>query len=310
MIIAPAMVGIDISKDHLDVFDGTTQRGWRTANDAAALRLLLGSWKRAGAFVLFEATDPYDRALREALASEGITFSRVNPLRARDFARAAGFLAKTDQVDARMLAAMASALRPAGDPPPDPERDRLAGLHKRRDQLVAARKAERTRSHTASDPEIAASIAAHITFLDQSIAALEDAIAAFIKASPKLARRDKLLRSLPGIGRVNAATLLALAPELGQRSPKQIAALAGLAPLNKDSGRFRGKRSITGGRKRLRDALYLAAVTAARSKTRFAVFYRALRAAGKPPKLALIALARKLLVTLNAIARENIPFKA
>lgn len=308
MIINPGTIGIDIAKDHLDLFDEAAGRGERIANDLAAITAKTASWAEAGAFVLFEATGPYDRALRQALADAGIRFTRVNPAQARAFARATGVLAKTDQIDARVLAAMAKALHPTADPPPDPSRERLAALHKRRDQLVAVRKAERTRRRAPLEDDIAHSIADHLDYLDGKIAELESAIADHIKNSPTLAGQAKLIRSLPGIGPLHAATILALAPELGARSGKQIAALAGLAPINRDSGRFRGKRAIAGGRKRLRDALYLAAVTASRSKTRFAAFYRALRDAGKPPKLALVALARKLLVTLNAIARDKQPF--
>lgn len=308
MTIDPAIVGIDIAKDHLDIFDASLDRHERCDNTAEATAALARRYAGTGTFVLFEATGRYDHELRHALGAAGVCFARVNPAKARSFARAAGFLAKTDQVDARMLAAMARSLRPPADTPLDPEREGLAILHKRRDQLVATRKQERTRRHDPTDPAIAASIASHLVWLDDEIRRLEAAIAALIRNSPALASRARLLRSLPGIGPVNVATILALAPELGHRSPKQIAALAGLAPLNRDSGRSRGKRMITGGRKRLRDALYLAAVTASRSRTRFAAFYRSLRDAGKAPKQALVAVARKLLVTLNAIARDNIPF--
>jgi transposase len=309
MIIDPGVVGIDIAKHHLDIFDGAVGHGERIANSQQAISRKAGDWAKAGAFVLFEATGHYDWDIRQALAAAGVAFARVNPGRARDFARAAGFLAKTDQVDARMLAAMAQALRPPAEPAADPARERLAVLHKRRDQLVAMRKQERTRLTECRHSAIAASLQEHLDWLDQRIAELETDIATLIKASPTLAPTARLMRSLPGIGPVLAATLLALAPELGARSPKQIAALAGLAPLNRDSGRFRGQRSIAGGRKRLRDALYLAAVTASRSRTRLGAFYRALRNAGKAPKAAFIALARKLLIILNAMLRDGTPFR-
>jgi transposase len=310
MTINPDTVGIDIAKDHLDVFDGRTGRHERFGNDVASAARLAAMFAASGSFVLFEATGPYDRLLRLALEAAGVRFARVNPGRARDFARAAGVLAKTDRVDARMLAAMAAAMRPPADPAVEPQRERLAILHKRRDQLVATRRQERTRRHDDRDPLVTASIAAHLAWLDAEIDTIGRAIAALIRAHPALTAAADLIRSMPGIGPVNAATILALAPELGQRSPKQIAALAGLAPINRDSGKFRGKRTIGHGRKRLRDALYLAAVTASRSRTRLAAFYRSLRHAGKPPKVALIALARKILVTLNAIARDQTPFRA
>jgi transposase len=308
MIINPGVVGIDVSKAHLDIFDASAGHR-QVANRAEDFTVEVRRFAEASAFVLLEATGNYDQALRQALSTAGVRFARVNPARARDFARAAGFLAKTDKVDARMLAAMAQSLPQADEPAPDPERDRLAGLHKRRDQLVAMRKQERTRIEDRDDdPVTAASLVEHIAWLSREIAAIEARIKALIKASPAFAAKARLLASVPGVGLVTLTTLLALAPELGSRSPKQIAALAGLAPLNRDSGTSRGKRSIRGGRKRLRDALYLAALTASRSQSRFAVFYRSLRAAGKAPKQALIALARKLLVTLNALLRDGVPF--
>jgi transposase len=308
MIIHPGYVGIDVSKHHLDVFDAVNgaRRIANTAEAAAALAAGLA----AGDFVLFEATGAYDRALRQALQATGVAFARVNPGRARDFARAAGFLAKTDQVDARMLAAMGQALEPAAQPSVDAERERLATLGKRRDQLVAMRQQERTRRRECRDADTAADLDRHLAFLGAAVAALDKAIKALIAGSATLAKAAGLMRSVPGVGPVAAATLLALLPELGARSPKTIAALVGVAPLNADSGTFHGKRPIRGGRKRVRDALYMGAVTAARSNSRFAEFYRRLRQAGKAPKYALIALARKLLVVLNAILRDAVPFHA
>lgn len=310
MTIPPVVVGIDISKHHLDVFDSAHGRVERFANDRPTVAGLAERFAKAGAFVVFEATGHYDTALRQALAAAGIAHARVNPARARDFARAAGFLAKTDAVDARMLAAMGQSLRPPVTPPIDPDRERLALLNRRRDQLVATRQQERTRRRECRDATIAQSIAAHLAWLDHEIETLETAIADLIEANPTLRARARLVRSVPGIGPVTATILLALAPELGSRSPKTIAALAGLAPINADSGQFRGKRSIRGGRKRMRDALYIAAVVASRSRSRFAAFYTRLRDAGKTPKQAFIALARKLLVTLNAIVRDQVPFHA
>lgn len=309
MTIPPTYVGIDIAKHHLDVFDASLGRSRRLSNDAASAAALAEQAVAAGAFIVFEATGSYDAALRHALAAAGVPFARVNPARARDFARAAGFLAKTDRIDARMLAALGQSLRPLPVAQFEPERERLALLHKRRDQLVATRQQERTRRRECSDATIAISLADHLAWLDGAITRIEAEIAAVIAASPVLSPAARLLRSVPGVGPVTATTLLALAPELGSRSPGQIAALAGLAPINADSGQFRGKRAIRGGRKRLRRALYIAAVIASRSTGRFGTFYRALRNAGKAPKQAFVALARKLLVTLNAIARDRVPFK-
>lgn len=310
MSITPGTIGIDVSKRHLDIFDSTTGASQQVANDAATIAPLAAGWAKAGVFVHFEATGHYDNALRQALDGAGVSFTRSNPSRCRYFARMLGILAKTDRIDARMLARMAEMLRPGAAPRLDPQRERLALLHKRRDQLVAMRKQERTRLRECAEPEIVASLEASCAGLDRQIKDFERRIAEHIRQSPGLASRAKLVRSLPGVGPATAATLLALAPELGGRTPKEIAALAGLAPLNRDSGQHRGKRTIAGGRKRLRDALYMAALTASRSPTRFGAFYRSLRGAGKPPKLALVALARKLLVTLNAMVRDGTQFES
>lgn len=309
MTIHPDVVGIDVSKHHLDVFDAALGRGERLANTAEAIALLTGRWAGSGRTVVFEATGHYDRALRQGLEAADVAYARVNPTRARDFARAAGFLAKTDAVDARMLAAMGAALRPDPAGPGDPARERLALLHKRRDQLVAMRQQERTRRAEAGDPALSQDLDAHLVWLDQAVARLDKDIALFVAEQPALDQASRLVRSIPGVGAVTAVTLLALVPELGDRSPKALAALAGLAPFNHDSGKLRGARAIRGGRKRVRDALYMAAVSASRSNSRFRDSYRRLRDAGKPPKLAFIAIARKLLITANAVIRDQQPFR-
>lgn len=305
MIIAPGFIGIDVSKDHLDVFDGGAHR---ISNEAVTIAEYLGGLD-SPQLVLFEATGRYDRELQQQLRTAGISFARVNPLHARAFARATGQLAKTDAIDARLLAAMAQALTPAPQPPDDPERLELAELHRRRAQLISYRQQERTRLHTAS-PLTAADISEHVGWLDTRIKALEQQIEALIRQSAALAQAASLLRSIPGIGPVNAAGLIALMPELGQRSGKTIAALGGLAPINRDSGQFRGKRSIAGGRAEVRKLLYMAAVTASRSNSRFADTYKGLTTNGKAAKLAFIAVARKILVTANAILKTGQPFKA
>lgn len=305
MNIAPGYIGIDISKDHLDVFDGTSRR---IANTAAAIAVLVAELATAK-LVLFEATGRYDRLLQQALAAAGIDFARVNPLHARAFARARGQLAKTDSIDARQLAAMAQALTPTPQSPPDPERQELADLHRRREQLVGFRRMERTRLHTAS-PLVADGIGSHLSWLTAQIKALEHQIASLLRRSATLSLACCLLRSIPGIGAVTATALLALMPELGQRSSKTIAALGGLAPINRDSGKYRGHRSIAGGRAEVRKALYMAALTASRSNSSFKATFNAFIGNGKAPKLALIAIARKLLVIANAILKSNQPFAA
>jgi transposase len=256
-------------------------------------------------FVVFEATGVYDRALAEALHQAGIRFARINPARARDFARAGGQLAKTDAIDARMLAAFARQMAPAADPPPEPARNTLALLAKRRDQLVQMRAQEKNRRSEARDRAMKESIARVLSYLDGEVEAIEAEIKALIKSEPEISEQARLIRSAPGIGPVACMQLIAQMPELGQVGPKQVAALAGLAPLNVDSGSYRGKRAIGGGRKRVRDALYMAALNAVRRDGSFKNFYQRLRAAGKPAKLALIAVARKLLTILNAMLRDR-----
>lgn len=306
MIIPPDVVGIDVSKHHLDIFHAGA--AMRIANTPEALADPVRAWAAAGAFVLFEATGVYDGVLRRTLAAAGLAHARVNPGRARDFARAAGFLAKTDPVDARMLAVMAAALKPAQTPPPEADRETLAALIRRRDQLVAMRAMERTRASEAGDAFTRADAEAHLDWLDQRISGLDRLIREAVRASASLSLQASLLRTAPGVGPVAAHVLMALLPELGQRSPKTIAALVGLAPLNADSGQKRGQRLIRGGRKRVRDALYMAALAAIRCNAAFADFYKRLRAAGKPAKVALIAVARKLLTKLNAMIRDKAKF--
>lgn len=304
MSISPRFVGIDISKDHLDIYDG---RAARVANRAEAIV----TWVQglpAGVFVLFEATGRYDRELRRRLDAARIGYARVNPAQARAFARSLGQLAKTDAIDARLLARMAETLRPAPQPEANPARERLAELGRRRDQLVQMRQEERTRVHAVTDPDLVGDLAGHIAHLTERISVLEGLIADLIAADDDLLGDQRLLRTIPGIGPVAATIVMALMPETGQRSPKTISALAGLAPINRDSGASRGKRSIGGGRPRVRKAIYMAAVTASRSDPRLRAFYDRLIAAGKAPKLCLVAVARKLLTIANAILRDRTPY--
>lgn len=309
MTIAPGVIGIDVSKMTLDVYDAVARRHACIANDPAALAPLVEDWRAAGRFVVMEATGRHDLALRRALATAGVPFARVNPGRARAFARAIGLLAKTDKVDARLLAMMGEALGPAAEEATPPAREQLAALCRRRDQLVQLRQQERTRLHDA-DAAVAASFEAVLAVLDREIAGLDQRIAALVEATPEVERQRALLASVPGVGPVTAAVLLAFLPELGRLTPRRIAALVGLAPINRDSGTLRGRRTIHGGRKRVRDALYMAAFAAKRHCPVLKAFYDRLKAQGKPFKVALIATARKLLTMLNAILRDQTPFKA
>lgn len=308
MTIRPRCVGIDVSKRYLDIFDEAVGVPERIANAPHAITELVARW-RCDALVVFEATGIYDLELREALRRAGIRFARINPARARDFARACGQLAKTDPIDARILAAFARAMQPVTEPVGTPARDALAWLAKRRDQMVHMRSQEKNRRSEATDCAIVSRICRFIEVLDNEIADIEAEISALIKAEPEISQDAQLLRSLPGIGPVASMQLITQMPELGHIGPKQAAALAGLAPFNVDSGTYRGKRKIGGGRKRVRDALYMAALNAVRRADPFKAFYTKLRNAGKPAKLALIAVARKLLTILNAVMRDRKPYR-
>lgn len=310
MTIHPGFVGCDVSKLYLDIFDARTGVSERIPNAAPELAALAERIARNGDLLVFEATGRYDKALRQALAARGCRFARVNPARARDFARAAGFLAKTDRVDARMLAAMGQALKLIVETAVDPEREALAALVKRRDQLVNMRAQEKVRlAETNADKRCSADIEAHIAWLAKRIARFNLDIALLCKQNAAIAGQIALTRTAPGVGPVTACVLAALLPELGKRSPKTIAALVGLAPFAADSGQRRGSRRIKGGRRRVREALYMAALAAVRADTPFRAFYLRLRQAGKSAKLALIAVARKLLINLNAMARDNVAYQ-
>ncbi len=310
MTIHPGYVGIDISKNTLDIFETLDQRAQKVANDQETAEKLAKAWRKAGVFVLFEATGHYDTVLRKALLAAGVPFHRVNPSDARHFAKAARHLAKTDAIDARMLARMAQAMQPRPSEPISAEREQLAELHKRRDQLVAMRQQEQTRRTECRSAGIAAGLDRHLAWLQVEIHDTEQQIEVLIAHSRDLTELCRLLRSIPGVGPVAAVTLLSLMPELGSRSPKELAALAGLAPFNNDSGEYQGQRKIQGGRSRVRRALYMAALAASHSrKGRLVEKYQSLRKAGKKPKVAFIALARKILTIANAVIRDRQPFQ-
>ena len=261
------------------------------------------------ALVVFEATSGCDGMLITALAAHGIACARVNPRQAREFARALGVLAKTDKVDARILAEMGRRLPLTVTPPPDPVRVRLADFLRRRKQLVEMRKAEKMRRHNAGQPEIRRNIEAMIAFFDRRVARLDREIAALIQACPELAEQARLLSAVPGIGPTVLATLLGELPELGTLCRRKIASLAGLAPHARESGTWRGTRRIWGGRRKVREALYIAALTASRMVPALAALRGRMLAAGKAPKTILIAVARQLLVILNAMIRNRQPIR-
>lgn len=303
-------VGIDVSKDHLDVAvrpNGTHRRLPNTDDGFDQLVALLEPL--GPALVVLEATGGYQRRAVAALALAGLPVAVVNPARAREFARAAGRLAKTDTVDAAVLAEFADRMRPPVRPLPDAEAQQMQALLARRGQLVGMRTMERNRLGSATDRAVRRSLEAHLAWLEEQIDGTETELGAAIENTPVWRAKDELLQSIPGIGPGVARTLRFELPELGRLSREQIGALAGLAPVNRDSGRWSGKRSITGGRAVVRTAVYMATHAARRWNPALRAFADRLAAAGKAPKVVLIAVARKLLVIANAVLRDRKPWQ-
>lgn len=299
-------IAVDVSKAMLDV---ALPAPWRTPNTPsglAALRKKLGRIERP--HVVCEATGRYGRLLGRTMGEAGIPFSAVNPRQVRDFARAAGQLAKTDAIDAEVILRFARAMQPAATPKIPENQARLAERVRRRRQLVDMLATEKQRLSGLDDAGCIASIKAHLAFLEAQIALADQQIAAEIEADPNLARRAMLLQSIPGIGAITAAILVAELPEMGIADNKQIAALVGLAPMNRDSGQWRGQAHIKGGRLSVRCALYMASLPAIRFNPPIRDFYQHLRAQGKAPKLAITAAMRKLLITANVIIQQNRPW--
>jgi transposase len=303
-------VGIDVAVDRLDVHLRPGGLAWAAANDPAGQAAVAARLAALGvALVVVEASGGYERPLVAELAAAAVPVAVVNPRQARDFARAVGQLAKTDALDAALLARYGEAVRPAPRPLPDAEARQLADLVARRRDLVGMQAAEKQRLGRASGP-IRADIEAHLAWLRGRLAELERRIAALVAANAAWAATAALLASAPGVGPVVAATLLAGLPELGKLTRQEVAALVGVAPLNRDSGRMRGTRGCRGGRAEVRRVLYLAAGTAVQHNPTLRAFRERLLKAGKPPKVALVACLRKLLTILNAMVRDGAPWSA
>jgi transposase len=302
--MADTFVGIDVSKARLDVAVRPTDEVFSVENSAsgiAELRQRIATL--APALVVLEASGGYEAAVAAELVLEA-PVAVVNPRQVRDFAKATGQLAKTDEIDARVLAQFADVVRPEARPLRDEEHQVLVDLVHRRKQLVEMIVVEKNRYEKAAAP-IRRRIESHLQWLRRELERIDDDIDTTIKNSPVWRTQDDLLQGLKGVGRVTTGVLLALLPELGRLNRKQIAALVGLAPYNRDSGSHRGARFIAGGRAVVRNALYMAALVAVRWDPSLRAFYRRLVAAGKPKKLALTAAARKLLTILNAAARDR-----
>lgn len=306
----PALwVGIDVSKDFLDVHLRPTGAAFRLANDEDGLAALVARLRPLSpAGLVLEATGGYEVPVVAALAAAGLAPAVVNPRQARRFAEGVGRLAKTDPLDAAALAHFAEAVRPAPRPVPDADARLLGELLARRRQLVQMRVSEQHRLPTASGA-IRKGIQQHIDYLDRQVKGVEADLAAAVQASPAWRARDELLRSVPGVGPQVSRTLLAELPELGTASGRQLSALCGLAPFNRDSGRRRGPRTIYGGRSHVRAALYQAALVAMRWNGPLKRVYEGLLARGKAKKVALVAVARRLLVILNALVRTGSPWQ-
>lgn len=298
-------IGIDVSKARLDVAIRPSGESESVANDKTGIKALV---KHLGeiqpALIVLEATGGVERQLTRALASAELPVVVVNPRQVRDFAKATGQLAKTDAIDAVVLARFAETVRPVLRPLPDEVTLELRALIARRRQITEMMVAERNRLRGASQ-SVTKRIDAHIRWLEAELQRADKDLDQSIRQSPIWQENEDLLRSVPSIGPVISRTLLAELPELGQLNRKQIAALVGIAPLNWDSGTLRGRRAIWGGRASVRAVLYMAALVASRHNTVMRVFYKRLREAGKAPKVALVACMRKLLTILNAMIKHK-----
>ncbi len=296
-------VGIDISRSTLDIAvygDDKLRQFKNNPDDIKKICSLMN--KIQPALIVFESTGGYEMPLYIALNQAGLPAAPVNPRQVRDFARATGKLAKTDALDARIIARFASAIRPM--PHKIPESQEIKEIVARRNQLVQMIVAEKNRLHN-THGKIGERIQAHIQWLEEELDSINKELSQAIEANPEWRRKNNLLQSAPGVGPVLATTLLADLPELGELSRKQITALAGVAPLNRDSGTLRGRRTIWGGRATVRAALYMATLVATRFNPVIRQFYQRLLDAGKRKKVAIVACMRKLLIILNSMVRYN-----
>jgi transposase len=307
----PHFIGIDVSKDHLDVHVRPTGQAFRVPNDPAGHRDLLTRIAHISKVlrIVMESTGGYEMPVAIDLAQAGLPVAIVNPRQVRDFAKALGRQAKTDTIDAAVLAHFAETVRPPIRTMPSQELQKLREILDRRDQLIAERVAEENRRKTVTVAAVGRNITLHINWLDKQIKGLDKQIGSLVADNLEWKAKDALLQSIPGVGDQTSRMLLGHLPELGRVGRREIASLVGLAPFNRDSGRQRGHRTIWGGRASVRTALYMATLTAVRWNPVLRVYYRRLCAAGKKKKVALTASMRKLLVILNAIVRTKQPWQ-
>ena len=304
-------VGIDVSRDRLDVAVLPSGEAFAVPRDAQGLDALLERLRPlAPQAVALEATGGYEAIVAATLGAAGLPVVVLNPAQVRAFGRALGQRAKTDPIDARLIARFTATTRPAVRPLPDAATRRLADLVARRRQIIAMMVAERQRRARSTEPRMQRSIARLLDALQRELSEVDRDIGDDIRASPAWREKEELLASVPGVGPVISRTLIAEMPELGSLDRREVAALAGLAPWTRQSGQWKGRSFIGGGRAGLRAALYMGAVTASRHNPALRAFRDRLLATGKPPMVALIAVARKLLTILNAIIRDKQPWHA
>jgi transposase len=299
-------VGIDVSKDKLDVGFWPSAELWSLDNDQQGVKELV---KRLmplkPVLVVLEATGSQENLALAALGGAGLPVARINPRQVRDFARSLGQLAKTDSLDALVLARFAQAVELVPRPLPDQATQELAGLIARRQQLVEMITAERARGNTSSPP-VRKQINQHVAWMEKALKRIDEEIDRSIKTNPAWREMDHLLRTIKGVGPVLSRTLIALLPELGRLSGKEISALVGVAPYCRDSGKWHGQRSIWGGRAAVRRVLYMGILSACQHNPKIRPFYERLIAAGKRKKVAMVACMHKLLIIINAIVKEHL----
>ncbi len=307
---APIFVGIDVSKDRLDVHVRPSGEAFAVVRDGEGLERLVADLRgRDVALVVLEATGGFEMTVAAALAGAGLPLAVVNPRQIRDFARATGRLAKTDALDAEVIALFAERIRPEPRPIAGPDAQALAELVARRRQLVEMIGMEKNRARQARGKRVQRSLAAILKALEAQLASLDRDIDGVVRGSPVWRAAEELLTSVPGVGDVTARTLIAELPELGALDRRRIAALVGVAPVNRDSGQWRGHRAIAGGRVAVRNTLFMATLTAIRWNPAIRDHYARLVAAGRPKKLAIVACIRHLLTILNAILRTRTPWQ-
>jgi len=297
--------GIDVSKASLDVHVLPSGEHWSCGTDPSSLSVLASRLSALSpSKVVMEATGGLQRSVREALEASGIEVAVVNPKRVRDFAKSTGQLAKTDKLDARIIAVFADRVDPESRKAPEKDQQELEAMVTRRRQLVKMITAEENRRKRATR-EVGTHIQRHLDWLKEELAAIDEKLEAMVQRNTHFRGKDEVLRSTPGVGRVFSKTALSLLPELGTLNRKQIAALVGVAPFNSDSGVSKGRRIVWGGRQEVRQVLYMATVAAIRHNPVIRAFYKRLIEGNKPQKVAIVACMRRLLTILNAMVKTD-----